>query len=347
MNKIINSLSLIASAAEYFDRSTSAGWRIRAALTNMAVWSANSTLYTLGNNPDSDQAMRAKIKMSTIRTWLRDCNNSSFTLDLTNGNVRKTLGLERITDPHEDACRVARTKCVQTRSAAGFKKYYEAAISAAIARREERERNVSEIADMLSDSGWVLHGQCFDSRGYDVIYDTPTFVADEDLSDEDLLENEIDKLSEVIGNALESMWSECEAQLSAAIISSKITRLSAYKVAIEQMMDIIGVDKVALAKRQITLESQIKEQAEIAKRQLGSIDAEIEAQMAEITTPQVAAIEPAKPLILSAAERRQRREARMAAAACKQEDEVTAKRSEAAKKAAATRKANAASKLAI
>lgn len=341
MNTIINHLSLIVGAADYFDRATSAGWRIRAALTNMAVWQANSVLYTLNNQPDSEHAMRAKSKLSTIRCWLRDCNATSFALDLTPSNVRKTLGLERVTDPHEDAVKLARTKCMQTRSAAGFKKYYEAAIQAAVARREERERNVEDIANLLSDTGWVLEGQVFDSRGYDEIYDTPTFVSDEDLADEDLVVDQLDKFTETVGNALESMWTECEAQLGSAIITAKITRLSAYKVAIEQMMSVCGVDQQALAKRQVSLEAQIREQAEIAKKQLGSLDAEIEAQMAEITTPQPEVMVSAKPLILSAAVRKQRREARMAAAACEQEDAAAAKRSEAAKKAAATRKANA------
>ena len=91
MNTIINNLSLIADAAEYFDRATSAAWRIRAALTNMAVWAANSYVYLEENQPDSERLHRDRIKLSTIRTWIRDCNASSFVLDLTPGNVRKTL----------------------------------------------------------------------------------------------------------------------------------------------------------------------------------------------------------------------------------------------------------------
>ena len=140
MNPIINSLSLIADAAEYLDRSTSAAWRIRAALTNMAVWAANSYVWLEENQPDSERLHRDRIKLSTIRCWLRDCNTSSFALDLTPGNVRKTLGLERITDPHEDACRIARTKCMQTRSAANFAKYYTSALELAEARKQQRER---------------------------------------------------------------------------------------------------------------------------------------------------------------------------------------------------------------
>lgn len=343
MNNIINSLSLIADAAEYFDRATSAAWRIRAALTNMAVWQANDTLYALNN--ESENLHTARIKLSTMRCWLRDCNASSFVLDLTPGAVRRTLGLDRITDPHEDACRIARTKCMQTRSAANFKKYYDAAVQAAVARRDERERNVEEIANLLSDTGWVLEGQVFDSRGYDTIYDKPTYVADEELADEDMLIDQMDKFCETLGNALESMWNECERQLSSAIITNKISRLSGYKVAIEQMMEIAGVDKTALAKRQVALEAQIEAQADIAKRSLDSLNAEIESQLAEIATPAPEPIEPTKPVIPSAAERKQRREARLAAQARVDEDKEIeaehAKRSAAAKKAAATRKANA------
>ena len=318
MNPIINSLSLIADAAEYLDRSTSAAWRIRAALTNMAVWSANGLVYLEENQPDSERLHRDRIKLSTIRCWLRDCNASSFALDLTPGNVRKTLGLERITDPHEDACRIARTKCVQTRSAANFAKYYTSALELAEARKQQREHSVERIANILSDHGWTLEGQVFDARGYDTLYKTPTrvsdetFVSDEDLMDEDLMEAEIDKLTDVLANALEAMYVEVDNQLAGAIVTAKINRLAGYKVAIEQMMGIVGVDKAVLARRQVQLEQQLEAERKLLDSKAQTLDEQIAEQMAAMQAP-TPAPETTKPKIKPAAERKAAREARLAA----------------------------------
>ena len=315
MNPIINSLSLIADAAEYLDRSTSAAWRIRAALTNMAVWSANGYVWLEENQPDSERLHRDRIKLSTIRCWLRDCNTSSFVLDLTPGNVRKTLGLERITDPHEDACRIARTKCMQTRSAANFAKYYTSALELAEARKQQRERSVERIANILSDHGWTLEGQVFDARGYDTLYESPTFVSDEDLADEDLMETEIDKLSDTLANALEAMYVEVDNQLAGAIVTAKINRLAGYKVAIEQMMQVVGVDKAVLAKRQVQLEQQLETERKLLDERAGNLNEQIEAQMAAMQAPTPAPEAPATPKVKPAAERKAAREARLAAKA--------------------------------
>ena len=317
MNALINSLSLIADAAEYLDRSTSAAWRIRAALTNMAVWSANSYVWLEENQPDSERMHRDRIKLSTIRCWLRDCNTSSFALDLTPGNVRKTLGLERITDPHEDACRIARAKCMQTRNAANFAKYYQSALELAEARKQQHERAVERIANILSDHGWTLEGQMFDARGYDTIYETPTFVSDEDLVDEDLMETEIDKLSDTLANALEAMYVEVDNQLAAAIVTAKINRLAGYKVAIEQMMSIVGVDKAVLARRQVQLEAQLEAERKLLDGKAKTLDEQIAEQMAAMQAPEPAP-EPIKPepkVKTTAAERKAAREARLAAKA--------------------------------
>ncbi len=326
MNPIINSLSLIADAAEYLDRSTSAAWRIRATLTNMAVWAANSYVWLEENQPDSERMHRDRIKLSTIRCWLRDCNTSAFALDLTPGNVRKTLGLERITDLHEDACRIARAKCMQTRSAANFQKYYQSALELAEARKQQRERAVERIANILSDHGWTLEGQVFDARGYDTIYETPTFVSDEDLADEDLMETEIDKLSDTLANALEAMYVEVDNQLAAAIVTAKINRLAGYKVAIEQMMEVVGVDKAVLARRQVQLEQQLEAERKLLDGKAKTLDEQIEAQMAAMQAPtpepqpEPTKPEPTKPkpepkVKTTAAERKAAREARLAAKA--------------------------------
>lgn len=231
--------------------------------------------------------------------------------------MRKTLGLERITDPHEDACRIARAKCMQTRSAANFQKYYQSALELAEARKQQRERSVERIANILSDHGWTLEGQVFDARGYDTIYETPTFVSDEDLVDEDLMETEIDKLSDTLANALEAMYVEVDNQLAGAIVTAKINRLAGYKVAIEQMMSIVGVDKAVLAKRQVQLEAQLAEERKLIDSKAQTLDEQIKAQMAamQAPTPEPQPEAPATPKVKPAAERKAAREARLAAKA--------------------------------
>lgn len=311
MNTIINHLSLIADAADYLDRSTSAAWRIRAAFTNMAVWTANGYIY-LEDNAEGDRLHGARVKLSTIRCWLKDCNNSALVLDLTPSAVRKTLGLEKVVDVHEDACRIARQKCMQTRSAANFAKYYQSALELAEARRDARERSVERIANLLSDSGWTLEGQIFDSRGYDTMYYSPTFVSDSDLYDEEVVEAEIDKITDTVANALESMHIEVDNLLAGAITTAKINKLSGYKVAIEQMMSVVGIDKVALAKRQLALEEQIAVQKHEVDEKAKRVEADIAAQLAEMATPEPAPKrEPA--VKTTAAERKVAREARLAA----------------------------------
>ena len=128
MNKIVNNLAQIADAAEYFDRKTGAAWKIRGALTNMLVWSANGLLYANQTN-DPERIFKARTELATLRIWARDANTSSFVLDLTPSNVRRTLGLERQVDVHEEAVRMARMKCIQIRSTSRFQQFYKDAVS--------------------------------------------------------------------------------------------------------------------------------------------------------------------------------------------------------------------------
>ena len=209
---------------------------------------------------------------------------------------------------------------MQTRSAANFQKYYTSALELAEARKQQRERAVERIANILSDHGWTLEGQVFDARGYDTIYETPTFVSDEDLVDEDLMETEIDKLSDTLANALEAMYVEVDNQLAAAIVTAKINRLAGYKVAIEQMMSIVGVDKAVLARRQVQLEQQLEAERKLLDGKAKTLDEQIEAQMAAMQAqkpePQPEPEAPAAPKVkTTAAERKAAREARLAAKA--------------------------------
>jgi len=292
MNKIVNNLAQIAQAAEYFDKKTSAAWRIRSCITNMLVWSANSYLRAK-HSMDAEQMCRAAVKLATLRIWMRDCNESSFVLDLTPASVRKTLGLERVVDIHEEACREARFKCIQTRSAMNFKKFYDAAISAYTERMRQREENVENIANLLSDNTVeVTHEMSDYFKAFMHDHIAPGDVEDQQLYDDAAVEQEADTLAECVANALEAMYDTCEGQLAAAITTDKVQRLTGYHHGIMQMMQVAGVDTKRLAQRRVALEAQIAAMAQSAKAAVANIDADIEAQLAAMPQPEA---EPTKP----------------------------------------------------
>lgn len=296
MNKIITNLAQIAQAAEYFDKKTSAAWRIRSCLTNMAVWAANSYIRAK-KSMDVEQECKAAVRLATLRTWMRDCNESSFVLDLTPSAVRKTLGLERVVDIHEEACREARFKCIQTRSAANFKKFYDAAVSAFTERQRQREENVESIAELLSDNTIAVSHEMSDYFKAFMHEDiAPGDIEDQKLYDDAAVEQEADTLAECVANALEAMYDVCEQQLAAAITTDKVQRLTGYHHGIMQMMQVVGVDTKRLAQRRVALEAQIAAMADQAKASVASIDADIEAQLAAMAEPQPEAEpEPVKP----------------------------------------------------
>mgnify|MGYP003608622122 CR=1 FL=1 len=285
MNKIINNLAQIAAAAEYFDRATGAAWKIRATLTNALVWSANGYLYALETD-SVERIARSMIELSTLRSWARDCDTNAFALDLLPGSVAKTLGLERQVDVHEEACRVARQKCLQTRSAMKFKLYYDNAIAAFEEQRRVRAERVDTIAQLLADTGWMLDEVLADHFETHLLIKVPGFsLSDADLYDDAAVEAQADRLAETVGNALESMYDECETQLAAAITTDKIGRLSGYSTAINNMLVITGVDMKKLAARRAALEHQIEMAVEQEAKSVAQIDAEITAQMAEVVAP--------------------------------------------------------------
>lgn len=295
MNKIISNLPQIAQAAEYFDKKTSAAWRIRSCITNMLVWTANSYLRAK-KSMDAEQECKAAVKLATLRTWMRDCNESSLVLDLTPNAVRKTLGLERVVDIHEEACREARFKCIQTRSALNFKKFYDAAVSAYTERMRQREENVESIADLLSDNTIEVSHEMSDYFKAFMHDDIAIGdVEDQQLYDDAAVEQEADTLAECVANALESMYDVCEAQLAAAITTDKVQRLTGYHHGIMQMMQVAGVDTKRLAQRRVALEAQIAAMAQSAKTAVANIDADIEAQLAAMPQPETEPAKPTKP----------------------------------------------------
>ena len=287
MNEVINNLGQIAAAAEYFDRKTGAAWKLRAVITNAVVWAANR-VWTLQNDENAPREMlcKAMITLATLRCWARDVDSTALSLDLTPGAVRRTLGLERKIDAHDEACRVARTKCIQRRSAAKFQEFYNAAIQALDDQRKAREAAVESIANLISDNGFSWDGEFTDMRGYDVLLSNGSFLDDTDLYDDDSVELQADRLAETVAGVLEGMCLECEADLAAALTTTKINRLSAYAQGIDQMMKIVGIDTAKLARRQVELERQLDSELNKVEAKIKTVDADIEGEISKLMAQQ-------------------------------------------------------------
>ena len=287
MNKniVITNITLIADAAEYFDRKIGSAWKIRASMTNALVWAANRVINMEKNkNAEPDQLVDVRVTLATLRVWAEDMNTTSLTLDLLHGSIRRTLGLDREVDPHEEACRVARDKCQRARSAARFTEFYNAAREALDEQRRQREEAVESIAWLLSQNGFPASDLVkTDSL---VVTDQDEFVLDEEIYDENMVEYQFDQLSERIANVLESMHVQCDAELSAAIVTNKINRLSSFMTAIESMMDIIGVDKSKLDIRQVALDKQMADAEAKIKASMQNINADIEGEISKMMAQQ-------------------------------------------------------------
>ena len=292
-NVVIANITLIADAAEYFDRKIGSAWKIRAAMTNALVWAANRVINMEKNkNTEPDQLVDARVTLATLRVWANDMNTTSLTLDLLHGSIRRTLGLERELDPHEEACRVARDKCQRARSAVRFTEFYNAAREALDEQRRQREEAVESIAWLLSQDGFSASDLVrTDSL---VVTNQDEFVLDEEIYDENMVEYQFDQLSERIANVLESMHVQCDAELSAAIVTNKITRLSSFMTAIETMMDIVGVDKSKLARRQVALEKQMDEAETKIKASMQTVEADIEGEISKLMAQQNAELQEPK-----------------------------------------------------
>lgn len=285
MNKIVNNLAQIADAAEYFDRKTGAAWKIRSALTNMVVWACNSYLYAIKTD-SAERICKSMVEVATLRYWVHDSSCSAFVLDLKPSSVRKTLGLERVVDVHEEAVRSARQKCLQTRSALNFKKYYDAAVSAHDEQRKSREQAVEAIAELISDNDFsVSHDVASHFETFMNMSVVGTTISDADLYDDAAVERQADQLAEVVGNTLEAMYDVCDAELAAAITQDKVQRLSGYSRAISNMLTITGVDMKKLAKRRVELEALIDAQINGVNNTVAEIDKQIAEQLAEETNP--------------------------------------------------------------
>lgn len=296
MNVTIQNIALISTAAEYFDRATGASWKLRSTMVSMAVWATRSYL-TLSQRADADltNVCRAAIIMATIRKWVHTIESDGFSLDLTTDSVRRAMGLNRELDIHAEACRVARNKCIQMRSATRFTEFYK---NATVTLEEQRIRNeglVEEIANMLSDTSVYWDGEFIDTLGVSSVL-CGEMLNDDDLYDEGAVETQADRISETMAQILEAMHAECERQFSAALTDSKIAKLGAHKEAIERCMNAIGVSTTRLAQRQLALEQQLAAAESKLNEGVKSIDQDIEAQMAAaMAHVETAKVEEAKP----------------------------------------------------
>lgn len=327
MNKLITNLTIVASALEYFDRKTSGAWRVRACITNMLVWSANRHAYALTTD-NADNVARSAIELATLRIWARDVNSTSLSLDFTPPAVRKTLGLDRVVDAHTEASRLARNRCLQSRSAAKFKDFYKDAMLALEAQRARKEEMVEVISDLLADTDFVPTFEVADVMRtfYQIDCAPGDCLDDRELYDESFVEEKSDQLAECLANALTRMHEVCELELNAAITVDKVSRLTAYAESIRQMMDVVGIDSKKLAARTAALEAQLKAAEDFELKATEAIDADI-ANLAELPT------EPAKPVngtaqvrVIKSPERLRREAEEQAALLAKREaDEKAAK----------------------
>lgn len=296
MNVTIQNIALISTAAEYFDRATGAGWKLRSTMVSMAVWATRGYL-TLSQRADADltNVCRAAIVMATIRKWVHTIESDGFSLDLTTDSVRRAMGLNRELDIHAEACRVARNKCIQMRNATRFTEFYKNATATLEEQRIRNEGLVEEIANMLSDTSVYWDGEFIDTLGVSSVL-CGEMLNDDDLYDEGAVETQADRISETMAQILEAMHAECERQFSAALTDSKIAKLGAHKQAIERCMNAIGVSTTRLAQRQLALEQQLAVAESKLNEGVKSIDQDIEAQMAAaMAHVDTAKVEEAKP----------------------------------------------------
>ena len=228
----------------------------------------------------AERIARGMVEVATLRSWVHDSSCNAFVLDLTPAAVRKTLGLERVVDVHEEAVRSARQKCRQVRSAVHFQKYYDTAIAAFDEQRKTREQAVESIAELISDVEFsVSHKVASHFETFMNMSIVGTTISDMDLYDDGAVERQADTLAEVVGNALEAMYDVCDAELAGAITESKINRLTGYYAAINNMLVITGVDMTKLAQRRVKLEALIDAQANAMNKTVADIDADIDAML--------------------------------------------------------------------
>jgi regulator of replication initiation timing len=280
MNKLVSNIPLFSTTLEYFDRQTGGAWRLRSCLTGMGVWSSNSHLWALQSG-DPETISKSMIVLATIRTWLHEVANDGFALDLTTSNIRKTLGLDKVVDTHEEAKRLARIKCIKARHSTNFVKWYKDGFEQLDEQRKRREQSVEQITELLAGTGFETtedvadHLQTF----YAAPYNTHGYFTDVDIYDEAATEHQLDSLSECLANVLVTAREACDAEYSAAITEAKVAKLGGFLKALDMGLEIVGVDSKKLATRRAKLDELIETEASKVDDEVKSLDDQITEQM--------------------------------------------------------------------
>ena len=282
MNKHINAVPLFSTALEYFDRKTGGAWRLRSCLTSMAVWAGNSHLYALQSG-DPDRIAKSMITMATLRTWMHEVRNDGFALDFTSTAVAKTLGLDRHVDAHVEASRIARDKCIRSRSATKFVIYYKEAMQQLDETRRRRLESVEQITELLASSGFEITPDVADHlRTFYAIIDNGLYLSDSELYDDAAVERQADQLAECLANVLTSASEVCEAEYSGAITEAKIAKLTGFRNGIRMGMEQVGINLSQLAKRKQALDALIDAQAATLDAEVKTLDEQIAAAQAQV-----------------------------------------------------------------
>ena len=295
MNKHVNAIPLFSTALEYFDRKTGGAWRLRSCLTSMAVWAGNGHLYALQSG-DPDRIAKSMITMATLRTWMHSVREDGFALDFTSAAVAKTLGLEKHVDAHAEASRIARDKCIRSRSAAKFIVYYKEAMNQLDETRRRRLESVEQITELLASSGFQLTEDVADHlRTFYAVTDYDTlYLADADLYDDAAVERQADQLAECLANVLTSASEVCEAEYSGAITEAKIAKLTGFRNGIRMGMEQVGINLSQLAKRKQALDALIDAQAATLDAEIQTLDEQIAAAQQQVapdaTSPKVTTV---------------------------------------------------------
>lgn len=282
MNKHINAIPLFSTALEHFDRKTGGAWRLRSCLTNMAVWAGNGHLYALQSG-DPDRISKSMIIMATLRTWMHEVRKDGFALDFTSSAVAKTLGLDKHVDSHVEATRIARDKCIRSRSATKFVEYYKEALSQLDETRRRRLESVEQITELLASNSFELTPDVADHlRTFSAISDNDLYLSDSELYDDASVERQGDQLAECLANVLTSAAEICDAEYSGAITEAKIAKLSGFKDGIRMGMEHVGIDLKQLASRKAKLDALIDAQAAKLDAQVATLDEQIAAAQAQV-----------------------------------------------------------------
>ena len=286
MNKHVNAIPLFSTALEYFDRKTGGAWRLRSCLTSMAVWAGNGHLYALQSG-DPDSIAKSMIQLATLRTWMHSVREDGFVLDFTSTAVAKTLGLDKHVDAHVEASRIARDKCIRSRSATKFVQYYKNAMNQLDETRRRREESVEQITELLATSWFSLTADVADYFGTMCglpvdHFDGLAHISDAILYDDAAVERQADQLAECLANVLTSASEVCEAEYSGAITEAKIAKLTGFRNGIRMGMEQVGINLNQLAKRKHALDALIDAQAATLDAEVQTLDEQIAAAQAQV-----------------------------------------------------------------